>query len=68
MQAVRVHEGERLVYEQVPDPEPKPGEAVVELETAALNRRDLLVQRGIYPFSAPAGPWFRRRRCAPRHG
>jgi zinc-binding alcohol dehydrogenase/oxidoreductase len=56
MQAVRVHEGGRLVYEQVPDPEPKPDEVVVELEAAALNRRDLLVRSGIYPFPLPLIP------------
>ncbi len=43
MQAVRVHEGGELRYETVPDPEPGPGEVVVELRTAALNRRDVLV-------------------------
>jgi zinc-binding alcohol dehydrogenase/oxidoreductase len=56
MQAVRVHEGGRLVYEQVPDPAPKPGEVVVKLEAAALNRRDLLVRSGIYPFPLPLIP------------
>ena len=56
MQAVRAHEGATLVYETVPDPEPKPGEALVELRTAALNRRDLLVCRGVYPFPLPLIP------------
>lgn len=56
MQAVRVHEGAELRYETVPDPEPAPGEAVVELRAAALNRRDLLVSRGVYPFPLPLIP------------
>jgi len=56
MHAVRVHEGAALVYEEVPDPEPKPGEAVVELMAAGLNRRDLLVRSGIYPFPLPLIP------------
>lgn len=56
MHAVRVHEGAALVYEEVPDPEPKPGEAVVELKAAGLNRRDLLVRSGIYPFPLPLIP------------
>jgi NADPH:quinone reductase-like Zn-dependent oxidoreductase len=56
MQAVRVHEGGRLVHETVPDPEPKPGEAVVEIKAAGLNRRDLLVRSGIYPFPLPLVP------------
>jgi NADPH:quinone reductase-like Zn-dependent oxidoreductase len=56
MQAVRVHEGGVLVHEAVPDPEPAPGEVVVELRCAALNRRDALVARGVYPFSLPLIP------------
>lgn len=56
MQAVRVHEGGRLVHETVPDPEPGPGEVLVELRTAALNRRDLLVRTGTYPFPLPLVP------------
>lgn len=53
MQAVRVHEGSSLRYETVPDPTPGPGEAVVELRAAGLNRRDLLVRSGTYPFPLP---------------
>jgi zinc-binding alcohol dehydrogenase/oxidoreductase len=56
MDAVRVHEGGTLVYETVPDPEPPDGWVVVELRTAALNRRDLLVSRGVYPFPLPLVP------------
>ena len=56
MFAVRVHEGGKLTYEQVADPEPKPGEVVVELRAAALNRRDLLVTSGVYPFQLPLVP------------
>lgn len=56
MHAVRVHEGAALVHETVPDPEPKPGEVVVELRAAALNRRDLFVRNGIYRFPLPLVP------------
>ncbi len=56
MQAVRVHEGGELRHETVPDPVAGPGEVVVELRTAALNRRDLLVCKGIYPFPLPLVP------------
>ena len=56
MQAVRVHEGGELRFEEVPDPQPAPGEVVVELRAAALNRRDLLVRRGVYPFPLPIVP------------
>lgn len=56
MLAVRVHEGGELRHEEVPDPEPAPGEVLVELRAAALNRRDLLVRRGVYPFPLPLVP------------
>lgn len=56
MQAVRVHEGGVLAFETAPDPEPGPGEVVVELRAAALNRRDLLVRKGVYPFPLPLVP------------
>ena len=56
MQAARVHEGAELRLEDVPDPRPEPGEVVVELRAAAVNRRDLLVRRGVYPFPLPLVP------------
>jgi NADPH:quinone reductase-like Zn-dependent oxidoreductase len=56
LQAVRVHEGGALAYETVPDPEPQAGEALVELRCAGLNRRDVLVTRGVYPFPLPLIP------------
>lgn len=56
MQAVRVHEGGELRFEQAPDPVAGPREVVVELRCAALNRRDLLVRKGVYPFALPLVP------------
>jgi zinc-binding alcohol dehydrogenase/oxidoreductase len=59
LQAVVVHEGGRLAYEQFPDPEPAPGQVVVELRAAAVNRRDLFVRnpRGpAYAFDLPLVP------------
>lgn len=56
MQAVRVHDGGHLVHESVPDPVPGDGEVLVELRTAALNRRDALVAKGVYPFPLPLVP------------
>ncbi|HEX5848430.1 MAG TPA: zinc-binding dehydrogenase [Rubrobacter sp.] len=56
MKAVQLHtlEGpDELVYEEVPDPEPGPGETVVRLRAAALNRRDLFATRGQYPGVTP---------------
>ncbi len=56
MEAIQVHEGAVLSYETVADPEPKAGEALVELKAAAVNRRDLLVRQGVYPFPLPLIP------------
>jgi NADPH:quinone reductase-like Zn-dependent oxidoreductase len=56
MNAVLARPGGSLSFERVPDPDPKPGEVVVELRAAALNRRDLLVRKGIYPFPLPIVP------------
>ena len=59
MRAVRVHEGGELRYEQAPDPVAGPGEVVVELRAAAVNRRDLLVRNPpgpAYVFDLPLIP------------
>jgi NADPH:quinone reductase-like Zn-dependent oxidoreductase len=56
MQAVRVHDRGVLRYEQAPDPRPAAGDVVVELRRAAVNRRDLLVRKGVYPFPLPLVP------------
>lgn len=56
MLAVRVHEGGELRHASVPDPVPTSEEVVVELRAAALNRRDLLVCEGTYPFPLPLVP------------
>jgi len=51
MQAVVLREPgapSALRLETYPDPEPGPGDAVVELRAAALNRRDTAVRRGAY--------------------
>src|SRR5918995_5095471 len=56
MKAVRLHELEgpdELVYEDVPEPEPGPGETIVRLRAAALNRRDLFATQGQYPGVTP---------------
>jgi NADPH:quinone reductase-like Zn-dependent oxidoreductase len=60
MKAIRLHElggPDKLSYEDAPDPEPGPGETVVRLHAAALNRRDLFVTYGQYPgIDLPATP------------
>ena len=40
---------EALVWAYVPDPEPGPGEVVVEGRASAVNRADLLQRQGHYP-------------------
>ncbi len=52
MKAIRLHELEGpdgLRYEEIGEPEPGPGEIVVRLRAAALNRRDLFATNGQYP-------------------
>ena len=49
MKAVLLHEHggfDALVYEDFPTPEPGPGQVLVRLEAAALNRLDLWVRQG----------------------
>jgi zinc-binding alcohol dehydrogenase/oxidoreductase len=59
MKAVLVREGGALSYEDYDDPVAGPGEVVVELKAAAVNRRDLLVRNPpgpAYQFPLPLIP------------
>ena len=59
MQAIRMNEPggpEVLVLEQVPGPTPGPGEVVVALRAAALNRRDVFVRKGVAKVPLPLTP------------
>jgi zinc-binding alcohol dehydrogenase/oxidoreductase len=56
MKAMVLHElggPDQLSYEDVPETEPGPGETVVRLRAAALNRRDVFVTYGQYPGARP---------------
>jgi zinc-binding alcohol dehydrogenase/oxidoreductase len=56
MKAMVLHElggPDKLSYEDVPEPEPGPGETVVRLHAAALNRRDVFATYGQYPGIKP---------------
>jgi zinc-binding alcohol dehydrogenase/oxidoreductase len=52
MRAVRLHEvgGPRnLRVDELPIPQPGPGDVLVRVRAAALNRRDLFITQGLYP-------------------
>ena len=51
MLAFRIHEGGEGRFEEAPDPVAGPGQVLVELHAAALNRRDVLVRN-------PPGPAY----------
>ena len=56
MKAVRIHEDggpEVLRIDQVPDPEPGPGEVLVRLRAASLNHLDVWVRRGLPSVPKP---------------
>jgi NADPH:quinone reductase-like Zn-dependent oxidoreductase len=56
MKAIRIHEDggpEVLRYEDVPDPEPRDGEVLVELRAAALNHLDVWIRKGLPSVPKP---------------
>ena len=56
MKAIRVHAPggpEALRYEDVPDPQPQPGEAVVRVEAAGVNFIDVYHRTGLYKAAMP---------------
>jgi NADPH2:quinone reductase len=51
MKAIRVHtlgEPDVLTYEDIPDPEPGPGEALVQIEAAGVNFLDIYYRSGFH--------------------
>ncbi len=56
MKAIRIHEDggpEVLRYEDAPDPVPGPGEVMIQLRAASLNRLDLWVRAGLPSVPKP---------------
>jgi NADPH:quinone reductase-like Zn-dependent oxidoreductase len=52
MKSVRLHEiggPQNLTIDDVPQPQPQPGEALVRIRAAALNHRDVYITQGLYP-------------------
>lgn len=54
---------EALVWSEVPDPEPGPGEVIVEVSASAVNRADLLQRQGHYP-PPPGAPAYPGLECS----
>lgn len=56
MKAVRVHNyggPEVLIFEDLPIPEPKTGEARVKIEASGVNFIDVYQRSGLYPLQTP---------------
>jgi NADPH2:quinone reductase len=56
MKAIRVHQlggPEVLQFEEIPDPSPGPGEAVVRVEAAGVNFIDVYHRTGLYKVAPP---------------
>lgn len=59
MKAIRVHRtggAEVLQFDEMPDPRPGPGEAVVRLEAIGVNFIEVYQRTGLYPLPVPFVP------------
>ena len=59
MRAIRVHElggADVLRLEEVPDPRPGPGEALVRTEAIGVNFIEVYQRKGLYPLARPFTP------------
>ena len=63
MHAILVDDQQQLVWSEVPDPEPKPGEVVIDIRATAVNRADLMQRAGNYP-PPPGWPEWLGLECA----
>ncbi|AGL21591.1 NAD(P)H-quinone oxidoreductase [Actinoplanes sp. N902-109] len=52
-----------LVWAEVPDPQPAPGEVIVQVRAAAVNRADVMQRQGHYP-PPPGAPAYPGLECA----
>jgi NADPH:quinone reductase-like Zn-dependent oxidoreductase len=47
MQALHIEDGFQLKIKQVPIPDAKPGQALIRVQAAALNHRDVWITKGL---------------------
>ncbi|MCN0177807.1 NAD(P)H-quinone oxidoreductase [Salinispora arenicola] len=60
MHAIKIQEPggpDMLVWSEVPDPEPGPGEVIVDVRASGVNRGDILQRQGHYPPPPGASPY-----------
>ncbi len=57
VEIVRPGGPEQLSVREVPDPAPGPGEVLLEIAAAGVNRADLMQREGHYPPPPGAPPW-----------
>ena len=60
MKAVRVHRHggpEVLTYEDIPEPQPKPDQAIVKIDVAGINFIDIYFRTGLYKTELPFTDW-----------
>ncbi len=57
MRAMVITEDGTLTPDELPDPQPGPGEVLIEVAAAGVNRADLLQLKGLHPPPAGAATW-----------
>ncbi|WP_018908615.1 NAD(P)H-quinone oxidoreductase [Salinispora arenicola] len=60
MHAIKIQEPggpDMLVWSEAPDPEPGPGEVIVDVRASGVNRGDILQRQGHYPPPPGASPY-----------
>ena len=63
MKAVLIDNAKHLVWSDVPDPVRKPGEIIIDIKAAGINRADLMQREGNYP-PPPGWPEWPGLECA----
>ena len=58
MKAILVNDDRSLRWDNVPDPQIKSAEVLVEIHAAALNRADLMQSEGDYPPPPGCPDWM----------